>query len=163
MLALAAFANPAAAQNYPTRSIRLIIPFARAAATTWSGASSPTSLARSSASSVRRQSPWRRRRGRQRPCGQGGARRLHTADRLDSACRRSVALSRVVRSGEEFRAGQHHRHRNQRAQCQSEGSNPLGQGVLAFAKEKPGVLNYARRASAASSISAANCSSSWPA
>ena len=125
-----AFAAPAAADDYPSRSIRLIIPFAPGGSNDVVGRIIANQLGQKLGQQVFVDN---------RP-GAGGvvgsdlaakadARRLYALDHFHRACGRSLALQGAVRPDQGFRPGQHSRHRHQCAHRQSESAGPFGEGI----------------------------------
>ena len=164
---LLALTTAVAAQDYPTKPVRLIIPFPPGGSNDVVGRLIATHLSEQLGKQVVVDN---------RGAGAGGvvgtevaanapARRLHAADHLARARGQSVALQAALRPDQIVHAG--------RASSASgpnvlvvnpDSAGAFGEGTArARQGRSPANCNTPRPASAASSISAANCSSSTPA
>ncbi len=136
----------AAAQDYPTKPVRLIVPFPPGGINDIVGRMIATQLSDAARQADHRRQPRRRRRrDRHRARGQCAEGRLHAAGRLARERGQSLALQAALRSDQE---------RSRRSRIVATAPNVLvGQSgaagrsrskeLIALAKEKPGELQYA--------------------
>ena len=165
---LLALTTAAAAQQYPTKPIRLIIPFPPGGSNDVVGRLIAHAAERAARPADHRRQPRRRRRrDRHRACVAGTEGRLHAADHFDRARGQSLALrpqGPLRPDQSRSRRSRHARLRPERAGGQSELPGQERQGADRAGEEIAGQARLgARPASAASSISAARCSSCRPA
>ena len=161
---LLALCAPAAAE-YPDRPVRLIIPFPPGGSNDVVGRLVANQLSEKLGHKV-----FVDNRGGAggvlgtEAAASGRARRLHAADHLDRARGQSGALQAQLRSDQILHADLDHGDRAERAGGQSAASGEQREGAArARQGRSPASSITPPRASAASSISAANCSSSPPA